>query len=528
MYIVGGKVSSASAPQFLPELLFKVKKSRINYFSDTILATSLSLTTMRRPKHNTTSLPRELREELGLKDSYGDKKRKRSGPVPRRDRRQTETANKRQRGPVSKKRNIPAFDDDDDEDEGDGASGFGSEFDESDDEGELSAPRKSSTRQAERKPKSILKKFEPSISEDSDSDLEQDYDDDDDDADDTDEEQPAPRKISETVKARLAEDDAEIAALEKKLGLKKGRKLPKSFMEDGLGELLGDLDGGSDSERRKRKLEADEWLRNKRRKAQGLATEEKSDSESDEDDMGDLLDSEEEEDDDGLGSEDDEEFGDDDDGFHGFDEKKSPRPKKRENPYVAPVAKPDNERPNKYIPPSLRTLSNSETESLTRLRRQAQGHLNKLSDSNLVSILAEIEKLYRDYPRQNVTSTLISLLLGLICERSALQDTFIILHAGFIAAIYKVIGIDFGAELVQKMVERFDAAGDDRSNFEGKESVNLISLLSQLYNFHVIGSTLVFDYIRIFLQDITEANTELLLKIIRSRFPFPRNLVESG
>lgn len=153
---------------------------------------------------------------------------------------------------------------------------------------------------------------------------------------------------------------------------------------------------------------------------------------------------------------------------------------------------------------------------MMRLRRQAQGHLNKLSEANLISILGEIEKLYREYPRQNVTSTLINLLFGLIGEPAALQDTFIVLHAGFIAAIYKVIGMDFGAELVQKIVESFDAGGDERGEFQGKQSINLISLLSQLYNFHVVGSTLMFDYIRIFAQDITETNTELLLKIIRS------------
>ncbi|KAL4960663.1 uncharacterized protein BDV14DRAFT_182179 [Aspergillus stella-maris] len=81
------------------------------------------------------------------------------------------------------------------------------------------------------------------------------------------------------------------------------------------------------------------------------------------------------------------------------------------------------------------------------------------------------------------------------------------------------MGMDFGAEIVQKIVETFDAGGDERGKFEGKEMINLISLLSQLYNFHVVGSTLVFDYIRLFLQDINEDNTELLLKVIRNSGP---------
>lgn len=453
--------------------------------------------------HNTTSLPRQLREELGLKDTFGEKKDRRGGPVSRKERRREERSGKRtqvqKQKPVAKKnaRQYEVEEDDEDEDmldEGD------SESDE--------APPKSKAAKPEPKPKSILKKSKPVEESDGE-------DDDEDEGEESDEkEEPALRKVSKAVQDQLDEDDAEIAALEKRLGLKKGKKLPKSFEEDGLDDLLGDLGDGSEDEGRKRKREVDEWLRNKRRKAQGLQEPESEDEDGSDlgsDEEADLLDEDEDEDMDDAAEE---EEGDEDE-FEGFDEEE-PAPKKRENPYVAPVPTQESQ-PAKYIPPSLRASSNSESESLTRLRRQAQGQLNKLSESNLVSILAEFEKLYREYPRQHVTSTLISLLMGLICERSALQDTFMILHAGFIAALYKVMGMDFGAELIQKIVQTLDAQGDERGKFEGKELLNLISLVSQLYNFHVTGHTLVFDYIRIFVQDITEENTELLLKIIRSK-----------
>lgn len=457
---------------------------------------------MPRPLHNTTGLPRQLREELGLKDSYGEKKR-RNAPVSRKDRRRDERSSKSHREGQNRREQ---------ENYEDGVGKYGSGLDSesvgSDVEqvNDKQAKSKSKpTKSEEKKPKSILKKAAPVEESESASE---------------DEGEARPRKISKTVQSKLDEDDAEIAALEKKLGMKKGKKLPKAFADDGLGDLLGDLGDGSGDETKKRKRDADDWLRNKRRKAQGLGVDESDDeSDGESQDASEL----EDEDMDGLEDMDDlSEGSDEDDGpgetedseFEGFDEEQ-PAPKKRENPYVAPVPAPS-EQPAKYIPPSLRAASGSESESLTRLRRQAQGQLNKLSESNLVSILGEFEKLYREYPRQHVTSTVISLLMGLICERSALQDTFLILHGGFIAALYKVIGMDFGAELVQKVVETFDAAGDGRGTFQGKEAINLMALLSQLYNFHVVGSPLVFDYIRLFLQEITEANTELLLKIIKS------------
>ncbi|KAL4951433.1 hypothetical protein BDW69DRAFT_170033 [Aspergillus filifer] len=451
---------------------------------------------MPRPRHNTTSLPRGLRQELGIRDRFGEQKNK----VSRKDGRQQERAENK-RGPSSKKASGYGRGRDHDEDDEDDFDGF-DEGGESEDEGDVMAKLKAAKQKKEKPtPEPKLKKTRVSLDEDSD--------------DGKKTERGAPRKkVSKAVQDKLEQDDAEIAALEKKLGLKKGKK-SKAFADDGLDDLLGDLDEGSADESKKRKREADEWLLNKRRKAQGLPVEEEEDS--DEEDMSD-------EGMDGFGDDDMDLLDEDEDEMEDQDEEseeeeEQPASKKKENPYVAPVQTTTESQPGKYIPPSLRAKTGSESESLIRLRRQAQGQLNKLSEANLVSILAEFEKLYREYPRQNVTSTLLNLLFGLICERSALSDTFIILHAGFIAAVYKVMGMDFGAEIVQKIVETFDAGGDERGKFEGKEMINLISLLSQLYNFHVVGSTLVFDYIRLFLQDINEDNTELLLKVIRNSGP---------
>ncbi|KAJ5115794.1 hypothetical protein N7456_000142 [Penicillium angulare] len=463
-----------------------------------------------RPQHKTTCLPRDLRSELGIRDTYGEKKRRQNGPATRKDRRRAERTEKKSKKPTgpAKKNNQRSQQEDSDEDD------FDLNEDSSDDE-----PKAKGKSQL----KTSTKKAQPEKHQDSESDednmsidLNEDSDEEDggdfdlDEPEEDEDEEESTTHVSSKVKGKMAQDDAEIAALEKKLGMKKGSKLPKAFAEDGLEDILGDLGEASEDEGKKRKREADEWLQSKRQKAQKLkAQQEDEDSEedSDEDDLDDQI----------FGSEDDE-SGEGSD-FEGFEEGEKAPPKKKENPYMAPVSKTENAAPQKYIPPSLRALSGSESESLTRLKRQAQGQLNKLSEANMISIVSEFEKLYRDYPRQHVTSTIINLLFGLICERAVLQDTFMVLHAGFIAALYKLMGMDFGAEVVQKIVETLDAGGDERGPFAGKEVVNLISLLSQLYNFHVIGSPLMFDYVRDFLSDITEDNTELLLKVIRNSGP---------
>ena len=370
-----------------------------------------------------------------------------------------------------------------------------------------------------------------------------------------------PPRVSRAVKQKLDEDDEEIAALEKKLGLKGKKKLPQSFKDDGLDDLLDGLGDGENSDthdKRKRKAEGDDWLEQKRRKGRKVATSREVDL-MDEDELEDVeiegeifAEGDEAENNDGASdmSLDGPEFPDDDSGedfnelggyqeeldiendFDGFDSEDDddsapPSPRVRENPYVAPKIGGDVQ---KYIPPSLRKPASSDSEALVRLRRQTQGLVNRLTEANLISILGEIEKLYRDNARQYVTSTLVDLLLTSVCEPTSLPDTLIILPAGFIAAIYKIIGTDFGAQIIQRIVELFDehysratAASQDSpaaaTSDSSKETSNLIMLLSEMYNFQVVGSSLIFDYIKLFLSKLSELNAELLLKIIRTSGP---------
>src|SRR5436190_24053445 len=76
---------------------------------------------------------------------------------------------------------------------------------------------------------------------------------------------PPPSKVSKWVKERLGEEDAEITTLEKKLGVKSGGKLPKSFEEDGLGDLLDGLDDFVSTSGKRKREEYEAWLKNKRR-----------------------------------------------------------------------------------------------------------------------------------------------------------------------------------------------------------------------------------------------------------------------
>ncbi|KAK3062329.1 hypothetical protein LTS18_004345, partial [Coniosporium uncinatum] len=381
------------------------------------------------------------------------------------------------------------------------------------------APEKKPQKQAE-PPKSILKGVRPTTKA-------------------SEEREKSPETVlprsSRAVKERLARDDDEVAALEKKLGLKTKSKLPQSFEDDGLGGLLeglsDDLLGDSGGSKRKRG-EYEDFLKTKRRKPTShddldVESQEDSDSIVSEDDEEGNLDLEEignlaEESDEGtpeltLDSDVSEgEF----EGFSSEEEEEEDKERSkpvRENPYIAPgsgAAAPA----AKYIPPSLRTASASDTEILSRLRRQTQGLINKLSEANLLTILRDVEQLYQNNARQHVTSTLIDLVMGSVSIEGVLSDTFLILHAGFVAAIYKVIGTDFGAQLTERTITEFDRVYKEQQVSESgsKAPLNLISFLAYLYTFQVVASNILFDYIRILLQNLSESNTDLLLRIVKS------------
>lgn len=370
--------------------------------------------------------------------------------------------------------------------------------------------------------------------------------DEDEDEDDDDEEieskQTSKPKLSKSERGKISEDEKEIAKLEKKLGLKGKKKLPKSFDEDGLGGLLEGLDGmDSDDEqgpptRSKRKAEVDEWLAQKRRKAEAAAaatstttttatiTVEDDDSVDgmDEDGFGDEDDSEEEDDefddDDSENGKEGDEEGDDDgsDDFEGFseqggEEEEEPVRPQRENPYVAPTTN-----VAKYVPPSLRKQSGSSDQVEAQLRRRIQGLINRLTNDNMTGILKDITDLYQTNPRQLVTSTLVDLIMALVCSPEKRPDSFFTMIAGFIAAVHKTMGVAVSAQFLQQLVETLErrtaAASGDQSDAGSR---HLVSLLAELYNMQVIGCNLIFDYVRLFLDTLSELNTELLLRIIQ-------------
>ncbi|KAL7746421.1 suppressor of glycerol defect [Sorochytrium milnesiophthora] len=181
-----------------------------------------------------------------------------------------------------------------------------------------------------------------------------------------------------------------------------------------------------------------------------------------------------------------------------------------------------------YVPPHLRrqqsTVASSEHQADPRLVRQLQGLINRLSESNMDSLLVEIEKVYMTYSRHDVTSTLTKQILQLIMYRTSLLDSFVNVYAAFVTCISVGHGQEVAAHFVQELVEsflsRYAAASEQAADLasdlpSSKESINLIVLTAMLYNFRVISCVLVYDLVRLFMVNLRELDIELLMKMLK-------------
>ena len=145
--------------------------------------------------------------------------------------------------------------------------------------------------------------------------------------------------------------------------------------------------------------------------------------------------------------------------------------------------------------------------------------------------------------QKDVTNSVTDLVIRMISDKSTLHESFVMLYATLLGALYRIIGIEFGAHLIQTLVISYrnvtmslkrppallphTISPSSNAIYESpnasKESLNLLVLLSELYNAHIISATLIYDLIRTFAeadperadQVMGEIETESILKVLK-------------
>ncbi|EIM24158.1 ARM repeat-containing protein [Wallemia mellicola CBS 633.66] len=186
--------------------------------------------------------------------------------------------------------------------------------------------------------------------------------------------------------------------------------------------------------------------------------------------------------------------------------------------------------PVKYVPPAVRAAKEHElqqrsssnvqkSEDMHKINKVVKGSLNRLSEANIETILGQLQELYRNKPRHDVTTSITDLILSTIGSRDNMLDSFVILYAGFTGSLHRLVGIEFMAYITQTIIKKLDEKPLYQvSEDEVRSNLNLISLLSELYNLGSISVSLIYDLIKslISTDKLNEAQIDAVLRITRS------------
>ena len=162
---------------------------------------------------------------------------------------------------------------------------------------------------------------------------------------------------------------------------------------------------------------------------------------------------------------------------------------------------------NAYVPPHLRTATTHD-EKLCKI---LQGQINTLSTQNMESIVQFTVELSQDYSRNEMNTSITTIVVNSVADSANLLDLFCGTFAVYLTALYNIIGLEFGAHLIQHIVTMFlveykkrVAEGNNFESIGDKKCTNLGLLLSYLYTLGVIGHVLVYDIIRNCIQSLEE------------------------
>lgn len=173
----------------------------------------------------------------------------------------------------------------------------------------------------------------------------------------------------------------------------------------------------------------------------------------------------------------------------------------------SPLRKPNPESSVKYVAPHLRSQARSESEEHTKLRTRVKGLLNKMAESNVETITAELSTLYRSVARSVSSQIFCEEVLATYARGNEQYGVF----AAFIAGMACQVGMDFSAQLIASLAKSFE----DEYQKEYSLSLNGITLLlSYLCILGVCSSDLIYDFLMTLANRLTEVDASTILTVL--------------
>ena len=151
----------------------------------------------------------------------------------------------------------------------------------------------------------------------------------------------------------------------------------------------------------------------------------------------------------------------------------------------------------KYIPPSKRFATNTNTEEYSLLKHRITGLMNKLSDSSRDFVIKELYGILQQHSKYECIDIILQSMYQMTCKPTSIVTAFIPLQISIIAALFIIQGNDIAALCIEhtlkKLVESLLQANHNADEEGNKLPHNYLLILIYLYNFKVLHHTLMSD-----------------------------------
>ncbi|PWA75597.1 MIF4G domain-containing protein / MA3 domain-containing protein [Artemisia annua] len=169
------------------------------------------------------------------------------------------------------------------------------------------------------------------------------------------------------------------------------------------------------------------------------------------------------------------------------------------------------EKPAKYVPPQLRSLSRNESEEYAQVRKRVRGLLNRLGESNVEGITGEMSTIFQSISRSDGTQIISEEILASCSGGPRGNEQYAAVFASLVSGLACLVGIDFGAKLIASLAKCFEDEYEKEDNLSLR---NLTLLLSYLYLFGVCSSDLIYDFMMMLSSRLTEVDVSTILTVL--------------
>ncbi|XP_021282030.1 nucleolar MIF4G domain-containing protein 1 isoform X2 [Herrania umbratica] len=166
----------------------------------------------------------------------------------------------------------------------------------------------------------------------------------------------------------------------------------------------------------------------------------------------------------------------------------------------------------KYVAPHLRSRARNESEEQTQIRRRVRGLLNRLSESNVESITGEMATIFHSISCSVSSQIIIEEVLASCYNGPRGNEQHAAVFASFVAGMACLVGLDFSAKLIASLAKTFE---EEYLKVDNLSLRNLTLLLSYLCIFGVCSSDLIYDFLIMLSERLTEIDVSTILTILQ-------------